>query len=191
MNLNRIISFLKARKISRAGERGFSLIEVMTTIMLFSIIMMSVGSIFVQVMKSQRRGFTGQLVQENVTFVLESMAREIRVSSIQGNPVADCSATFVNTLTISHPVNGTVVYSISNNRVMRNQGGTDSFLSSADVAFTRLNFCVLGGGTNDDKQARVAILAKAESVPILAANKFSVDVQTTVTSRDIASELQN
>lgn len=191
MNRSPITSLLKRIRTSWNREEGFSLIEVLTTILLFSIIMTAVGSIFVHVMKSQRRGFTGQLVQENVTFVLESMAREIRVSTIQGSPVADCSATFLNTLTISHPVNGTVIYSLSGTRIQRTQGGVATFLSSADVAFTKFNFCFLGSGPTDDKQARVAILARVESVPTSAANKFSVDIQTTVTSRDIASELQN
>jgi len=186
-----LYSFLKKSWRHPGGERGFSLIELMTTIMIFSVIMVSVGNIFAQVMKTQRRGFTGQLVQENVTFVLESMAREIRVSTIQGSPVGDCVSSFANTLTISHPVNGTVTYAVSGNRIQRTQGGITAFLSSADVAFTRFNFCFLGSGPTDDKQVRVAILAHVESMPVAAANKFTVDVQTTVTSRDVASELQN
>lgn len=201
MMRERFISFLRKQKFPLGGEQGFTLVEVMTTILLFSIIMTAVGNIFVQVMKSQRRGFAGQLVQENVTFALESMAREIRVSKLcsditcttEGMSSYDCSTGFSNDLFINHPVNGPVRYTINSNRIMRISAaqGSSTYITSAEVAFTRFHFCVSGGGATDNEQARVAILMKAESVPTTATNKFSVDVQTTVTLRDLSSELQN
>lgn len=201
MNGNRLTIFFRKKITLLGSERGFSLIEVMTTVMLFSIIMMAVGSIFVQVMKSQRRGFVGQLVQENVTFALETMAREIRVSKLcsditcatEGSSSYDCSTGFSSDLYISHPVNGPIHYTVDGMRLVRVSAteSSSTYLTSSEVAFTRFNFCVVGGGAADDEQARVAILMRAESVPTTAANKFSVDVQTTVTLRDLSSELQN
>jgi len=68
---------------------GFTLIELMVSVFMFSILMIVVESAFVSSLDMQRRAFSIQQSEENANFMLESMAKEIRVSKVSG-PDSDC-----------------------------------------------------------------------------------------------------
>ena len=164
---------------------GFTLIEVTVTIMVFSIMVVLIGSIFARAVELERRTVWSQRVQENATLVLESMAKEIRVSDIVNQDSSDCTAT---TLNITHPVNGAISYTMSGNNILR-QGAFASIINSSEVQFTRLNFCVTGSGASDNMSPKVTILMSLQSVR--GTPPSSVNLQTTVTSRAIRSEFEN
>lgn len=173
------------------GERGFTLVETLITIAVFSVVVIGIGTIFVQVSAIQRRGFGAQKVQENALFVLESIAREIRVSTIPAGQNSDCVTTFADALAIIHPVNGAVSYFLTADGVVhRSVGGTSVAISSNDVKFTRLHFCGMGTSL-DKKQARIAIIATVQNNTQGTRDKVQFDLQTTVASREVSSELQN
>lgn len=172
------------------GSPGFTVVEFLMAAFVFSIIVIVVGLAFVQVLDLQRRGINAQKVQENALFVLESMAKEIRVSNVLIGQDANCTSTFRDTLTIVHPVNATVSYSLFNNVVQRTVAGDTLSMSSNEVKFSRLSFCVQGSDL-DDNQARIAIVTRVENVTNRPRDNVIFDLQTTVTSRDIALELQN
>jgi len=166
-------------------QQGFTIIEVLVSAFVFSIIVIVVGGLFVQILSAERRAFASQKIQENGLFIMELMSREIRVSQIE-NQDSDCAT---QTLTIIHPVNGTVVYSLdlSSGILKRTADGVVTDLSSSAIAFSRLNFCIMGSGPTDGQQARVAILASIQNKTgkeILTAN-----LETTVSSRDVQTEL--
>ena len=165
------------------SQKGFTIVEVLVSAFVFSIIAITVSGLFVQVLALERRAFASQKIQENGLFIMEFMSREIRVSQIQNQDSPNCTAT---SLTIIHPVNGTVTYLLNNNILQRIAGGFTTELSSSAVAFSRLNFCIMGSGPTDQQQARVAILTSIQNKTgreILTAN-----LETTVTSRDVQTE---
>jgi len=175
-------------KLSKS--EGFTLIEVTVTILVFSIIAILISSIFVRAIELERRTVLAQRLQENATLVLESMAKELRVSGITGPDSANCTAT---TLTMSHPTACNespcnVTYSLNAGNIQR-QATFTSIVNSSEVEFTRFNFCITGSNFNDDQSPKVTILlslrTKKGSPPL------DVDLQTTVTSREIRTELQN
>jgi len=181
----------KSHKLKN-DQHGFSLIEVLISVFVFSVIVIAIGGIFTQILALQRRGAGAQKVQENTLFALELMAREIRVSKIDNQDAPLCDRT---TLTIVHPVNGTVIYSTSGGLVQRQAGGTVTTITSADVNFSRLNFCVLGTTVTvtvgDQKQARVGIIMQASSRATRPEDTIVFDLETTVISRDNAIEFSN
>ncbi len=165
------------------NQKGFTIIEVLISAFVFSIIAIVVTGLFIQILKLQRRSFASQKVQENGLFVMELMSREIRVSQIANQESEDCTAT---SLTIEHPVNGTVTYSLSGDVLKRTSGGIVTDLSSTDVSFQRLNFCVMGSGTSDDEQARVAIIASIKNKT--GKEIINTNLETAVSSRDVQTE---
>ncbi|MDP3696478.1 MAG: prepilin-type N-terminal cleavage/methylation domain-containing protein [Candidatus Taylorbacteria bacterium] len=188
---------IKIAKGSRLLSAGFTLIEVTVTIMVFTIMMILVSSIFARAIEIERRVVWSQRVQENATLVLESMAKEIRVSEIVNQDTPNCTVP-ATTLTMNHPTacGGSpcnVTYTLTGNNVQRQVDlvGTDfiSFVNSTDVQFTRLNFCITGSGINDDQSPKVTILTSLKSTK--GSPPSSVNLQTSVTSRDITTELQN
>jgi prepilin-type N-terminal cleavage/methylation domain-containing protein len=163
-------------------QEGFTIIEVLVTSFIFSIIALTVSGLFIQTLAVERRTFASQKIQENGLYVMELMSREIRVSQIQDQDSSNCSLT---SLTIIHPVNGTVTYSLSGGILHREADGVSTDISASDVTFSRLNFCVVGSET-DSTQARVTILASIQNRT--GKEILTTVLQTTVSSRDVETE---
>lgn len=172
----------KNLKIKKNNQRGFSIIEVLVATFVFSIILVIVSTNFVDIMKLQRRGFSAQVIQEEVLFAVESMAREIRVSQIQSPDDINCSLT---SLTMLHPVSGSITYSINNGVLSKTADGTTYSVTSTKINLARFNFCIRGSGV-DGEQPRVTIIASVQT----ANNQegLKIDLQTTISSRDMSEE---
>ena len=171
------------------NQSGFTIVEVLVTSVIFSIIAMSVTGIFVETLSLQRRASASQKIQDNAIFVLESMSRDIRVSAIADQESPGCAA---GTLTINHPdpAKGTMIFRMNNGVIEKSQaGGPFVAISGSDVRFTRFNFCVIGSTSIDNRTPRVAILTTIENVS--GREVLEVNLQTTVSSRDVSAEFQN
>ena len=176
---------LKLLNLKRLGhQKGFTLIEVLITSFVFSIIILAVGGLFVQVIGNERRAFAAQKIQDNGLYIMELLAREIRVSQIKSLDNLMCNLT---SLTISHPINGLTVYTVSGGLISKTVGGSTFSITSSKVNFSRLNFCVMGSGI-DNEQPRVVIIA---SVRPADGEDSQFDIQTSVSSRDLSEELIN
>jgi len=167
----------------KTKQSGFTLIEVMVATLVFSLVIIATSTLFSQVLTNQRRAAALQKVEENGQYIMELLAREIRVSDIVDQNSATCSLTSV---TVTHPVNGIITYQLVSGVLQRVVGGVTTDLSSPDVEFNRFNFCVLGSGPTDDQSPRVTIVMSIQNK--IGKYKEKVDLQTTVVSRDIESE---
>lgn len=164
---------------------GFTLVEILTTALIFSLVVTVFSSTFISSSRLQKHAFNIQQVQENASYILESMAKEIRVSKISG-PDTNCPSSPASNLVIDHPINGRIVYSLSSSAVHRNVNTQDSIISSNAVEFTRLQFCISGTAIGDGKQPRVTILASIRSKNAL--QRASMDIQTTVSQRFLTDQ---
>jgi type II secretory pathway pseudopilin PulG len=178
----------KFKKNKKHHKFGFTIIETLTTFFIFTLILAVFSATTSSVIRTYRQSVEMQRMQEDASFVLEAMSKEIRISQfcLVGSGPA-CNA---NVFTVTHPVNGVISYSrnSSTNIIERNIVGTTvTELSSADISYTNLDFFYAGVGI-DDRQARVIIRAtvQGKSFPDLM-----VKLQTTITSRDVREEFQN
>ena len=181
---------------NQLSSEGFTIIETLTTTLIFMTLIMTITGIFGQILKTQRRVSAAQAIQENMFFVIESISKEIRASKITTEcdpPGPSCTTT---TLTVVHPTTGTVIYTtaISNGATVVTREVDDgqgqsitTDLTSEDVSFTRFDFINRGLGL-DCRQPKVTIVA---SVINRVGEVFQIDAQTTVTSRDLFDEFQN
>lgn len=181
---------------SNKQDRGFSLIELLVAATIFSFIAAATTTLFVQALDLQRRATGIQKITENVQFALESIAREVRVSTIlSGDTACDPPGIESRSMTIEHPVNGEVTY-----RYVRNDqigmltrqvfGEGERAITSDDVNVTAFAFCVQGSGP-DDIQARVTIPLTIETVGGRPTTRAEASLQTTVVSRDLVTDLTN
>ena len=83
---------------------GFTLIETLVSIFVFSILAIIFTGIFAQAVQIQAGSFNAQRTVENSLLILESIARDIRVSQICPAG-SNCS---LNRLDTAHPVRGSV-----------------------------------------------------------------------------------
>lgn len=178
-----IFNFQKLSGQPQGVERGFSIVEVVVTTLIFSIIVIIVATNFVDLLSLQRRGLAAQTIQEEALFAIESISREVRVSQIQGPDDLSCNSA---NLTITHPINGPTVYSVSSGIISKTVGGSTFPITSSKVKFSRLNFCTSGSGI-DNRQPRVTIVASVQTASGLDGLRF--DIQTTISSRDLREEL--
>lgn len=176
-----------------SNQRGFSLIELLVAATIFTFVVTAVAGLFLGALDIQRRATAIQKIDENVQFVLESLVREVRVSTITSGDT-DCSAQgpLTETLTIDHPVNGTVTYAYQRlagtpGRITRDDGAGPEPITAEDVDFVRAAFCVSGSG-NDGRQARLTVPLEVTAVEGREGAKPVVRLQSTVVSRDLSTD---
>ena len=172
---------LKIKNLKLGG--GFTLIEMLIATFTFAIIMVVVSGSFINALRLGRQAQNIQQVQENSSFILELIAREIRVSDIQNSSLSSsCPSTNpVVTLCLEHPVNGTIEYFLSGTQVHRRVNGTDTILSSNKIEFTRMEFYLSGATIGDGLQPRATIIASVRSIG--ANDQAQINTQTTVSQR--------
>ena len=169
---------------NHTNENGFTVVEVLVTSLIFSMVAITVSAIFIQIINLERRGFTVQKIQDNALLVMEEMSRDIRVSRISNQDSANCSAA---TITLVHPLNGTVVYQTNNGTIQRSvNGGSFVDVSGSNVNFTRMNFCILGSLANDNQSPRITIITSVQNRT--GKEILQIDLQTTITSRSVLDE---
>lgn len=165
---------------------GFTLVETLVTVFIFTIIVTMSGISFTQLLVLQRQGQAAQRLQEDVLFVTETIAREARFSTILSGE-AHCYGGQYPTLQLDHPVNGVVTYVFDpvDGAITRN----GARITSNDVKFTNVNFCVEGSGA-ENYQTRITLPVTVESAyggdPEDRVIRF---FQTTISSRDVTTDL--
>ena len=163
---------------------GFTVVEVLVTSLIFSIIAMAVSAIFIQIINLERRAFSVQKIQDNALLVLEEMSRDMRVSRISNQESPNCTAT---TITLVHPLKGIVVYRVSSGTVQKSvNSGSYVDISSSNVDFTRMNFCILGSLNTDNQSPRVSIVTSVQNRT--GREIMQINLQTTTTSRNVVDE---
>src|SRR3989344_707466 len=168
-------------------ERGFTIVEVLVTSLIFSVMALAVSAIFIQIINIQRRGFSVQKIQDNSLLVLEEMSRDMRVSKISNQESPNCTA---SSITLVHPIKGTLVYQAINGIIQRSvSGGNYLDVSSSDVNFTRMNFCILGSLPNDNQSPRITVVMSVQNR--IGKEILQMNIQTSVASRDVFDEFQN
>jgi prepilin-type N-terminal cleavage/methylation domain-containing protein len=71
------------RQKSKKTSRGFTLIELIVAIFIFSVITVSIVSVFVSVTKSYQKSKAIKFVKESAEFALTSIAKDVRMGKIE------------------------------------------------------------------------------------------------------------
>lgn len=169
---------------------GFTIVETLIVMFVFSLIALIVSAVLVRALDIERRSIASQAIQENILAIMELMAKEIRVSQIL-NQDNNCAGTKSAQLSITHPLDGSIIYRLNaQGAVERVVGSTVYVLSSSDVIINGLGFCVFGtANATDNQPARITILLSI--VSNTSGPATTIKVQTTVTSRNLVDEFQN
>ena len=168
---------------------GFTLIEMLVTVLVFSMLVIIITGIFAQAVRVERQAVLSQRIQENAMYVLESMAKEIRVSDIIDQDSPNCAAAPLDHITINHPVNGVITYRLNSSGNIERQSSSTTIVNSSVTQFTRFNFCITGSGINDNQSAKVTTLISIKNRE--GVGQISINLQTTVVSRNVVTEFQN
>ncbi len=189
--------FLNAKKRKNfEGERGFTLVEMVTATAIFSIVMVVAMGALLSVLAANKQTQSTQTAINNLSLAMESMSREIRTGYSYHcgdggdyTQPADClgGEDFI----AFEPYNGDslnpndqVIFKLQDGQIQKSTDGGSVFLSltSPELVLENLSFCVVGSDPMDNIQPKVLITAngyvKKGSKPSSYFN-----LQTTVSQR--------
>jgi len=172
---------------------GFSLIEVLVSVSLFTVIILSTTQIFKMVVDSQRSAIATQNVQESLKYFLEVISKEIRMaqrneavcSGIPDDEIYVVSSNdYGSTLYFKNYYQECVTYYLDNSgeqqRFVISRGASYDYISPAKIRIDNLAFVMAGGASTT--QPAITLNLKAHA---LSQGEFEseMDIQTTMTSR--------
>jgi prepilin-type N-terminal cleavage/methylation domain-containing protein len=195
---------LSPSKNNPNNSSGFTLVELLVAIALFSILMgIAVGG-FVNALRSEREVTAMMSAESNVNLALEQMAREMRTGylfchspgSNAASPACECTSNLETKPTWTCPAiefynaNGEKVdYTLDANNVLERadsaeNGGVAEPLTSDNVSVTDLNFTLFGNLEGDTWNPRITITIGVQ--PNDSTVSWSTaNLETTVSARSI------
>jgi len=169
-------------------NKGFTLIEMLVALAIFSIVVTVMLSVTISLVKAQRKTQNLQLVHDSSRYAIEMMAKEIRMSKIIDVRAVD-GPHFIYELTIQRlddPGNNIVYHFYNDNDsaskpgiLARDRGADTRDLNDITKVDIRGYFYPLSGTPGK----RLTIVLKATSVGARLGEEAEINLQTTVTSR--------
>jgi type II secretory pathway pseudopilin PulG len=155
-----------------SNNSGFTLVELTITLGIFVFVISLILSIFTNSLKAERNVASQTAILDNLSLVIEQMARDIRTGTDFPNPSSSSSFSFTNAagqeVTYEKPLNETYIVKKTSLKTVT--------LTAADIKITKLNFYVI---KPNFYPPRVTIQIQVES-PLFAG---PLTFQTTVSER--------
>ncbi len=170
------------------ARKGFTLVELLTAVSIFAVIMtISMGSI-VGVFDANRKSRSHKTVMSNLNLAIESMSKEMRfgknyhcgstgqLSSPQNCPSADVAMTFLNS-------EGVEVSYRFVSQVLEKKTGSGEYIAvtAPELVIDVGRFYVLGAGTSNVLQPKVMVMIKAHAGS--GRNRSDFTLETLVSQR--------
>ncbi len=189
---------IENRKINLGDSTGFTLVELLVSIALFSIFVgISIGG-FVSALNTQKQ-VTGLLaVQGNASEAIEEMTRDMRTGYLfchdagSGTPTSTCGCTVTGSgwdcsaLTYINALGQSISYSLVSGALQKNINGTAQPVTGNNVNVKYLNFFLFGNTEGDNWPPRVTVaIGVAASSTNPALQQSVVHFQTTISARGI------
>ena len=163
------------RHLIKRKDKGFTMVELIVAIAIFSIVITIVVSLFMTALKGYRKNLALQNVQDNARFIVDFIAKELRMATINSGTS--------NSLNITRSDGTAVTYLLSSNNLTRTAGGTSGPINSDEVTVNG-NFYVSGIG-GDSFQPKVTIGLKVENKGTRPEEKAVINIQTTLSQRNL------
>lgn len=170
-------------------KRGFTLIEIMTAVSIFAVVMtISMGAIL-QVFNTNRKSEALKAVMDNLNLTVESMSREIRFGrdydcGAEGGDT-NCSGS-EDTMRFTASDGREIVYELADGTIYKSTDGGAGFLpvTAAEIEISDLSFYVLGTLAGDALQPKVIIKIKG-TAGVKDVDETDFTLQTLVSQRQL------
>lgn len=177
--------------VSRTHKSGFTLIEVIVSVALFTIILTTaLGGLFM-VIDANRRSKAIKLVVNNLNLAMEGMSRELRVGSdicLNGTASGSSCNTSLGSDTVYFTTDRgqeNSLFTLQGSSVARRlgAGGSTLQLTGSDIIVDDLRFYIRGVGYLDNIQPSVLIMLNGHAQQ--ADQVVDFDIQTVVSQRKL------
>ena len=160
------------------NNKGFTLVELLVAVAIFAIVALAATGIFVKVMNVQKKAFAIQEVQDNISYTMEIISKEIRMMS-----EITTKNTASSTLEFKNSKEKDIIYSLSGGYLQRSvDGGDPQSITSSRVTVEELKFYVNDWDVISGPQPKVTvnIIMKISDTSF---GKAQTRLQTTLTGR--------
>jgi prepilin-type N-terminal cleavage/methylation domain-containing protein len=177
------------KQFTRDKRSGFTLVELLTAVSIFTIIMtISMGSIL-GIFDANRKTRTLKTAVTNLNIALESMSKEMRygknyhcgsgtLTLPQNCPAGDTLFSFLSS------DNEQITYRLNNQSIERSINGGPYFrMTAPEVIIEDLKFHTIGAGTNNTLQPKTILMIKGYAGS--GKNRTDFILQTLVSQRAI------
>lgn len=173
---------LKPKTLNLKPTSGFTLIELVVAIGLFSLLISIAIGGFIQALKSERQTVALLSANSNASLVLEQMAREIRTGT--GFSVSSGELHFTNAAgeTVAYCLDGATA---SIERVVNASCGAGQPLTSRGVEVRALTFIVSGINPGDLYPPRITVEMALSPKNEPGVQNSVINLQTTVSARNL------
>ncbi len=150
-------------------NKGFTLVEMMVAMSLFVIVVSIASATFVRSLRTQRQVSSLMAANENASFALERVVREIRTgTAFSGSG---------ERLSFTNEANEAVVYDVVEGALRR----SGRPITASNVLVSYLSFSVRGNEVGDGRSTRVTVFLGVSARGRM--ESFVTRLQTTVSSR--------
>ncbi len=175
-------------------KKGFTLVEMIVSIGLFTIVLFIASSAFLSVLNADRKSRATRIATDNLNLALEDMSRRIKTGTAYrcdgGLGVRNCSAPGENSVAFTEQDGETRTiyrYNAAEKSIERDINGVFIRVTAPEIEISNLRFVVGGtapgpsvpGGT-DVAQPYVVILIDGKTIGVI---NSSFKIQTMVTQR--------
>ena len=171
-------------------KKGFTLIELMTSVTIFSVVMFISLTSILGVFDANRKTKSMKAVMNNLNLAIESMSKEMRygenyhcgstgvITEPQNCAGGDTSMSFISSDDTQ------ITYALSNSAIEKKVDGSDPYpITAPEAIIDTLTFYTLGAGTGDTLQPKVLMMIKGHAGTEGTASNFILE--TLVSQRPI------
>ncbi len=196
-------------------QRGFTLIEMMIAMFVFSLIVGSISGLFITGIRGQRSTLARQRLLDQTSYTLEYMSRALRMAMKQTSDLAPCLLENGNGFNYEipseyqiggNPKLGTGLKFINNlekdlddqcqiffldsvsGQLMQTKGGVTLPLTSDKLKITSLKFFLSGESQTDNLQPRVTVFLEIKGKGQKIEEQPLMKIQTTISQRNLDIE---
>ncbi|MFH1841330.1 MAG: type II secretion system protein [Candidatus Nealsonbacteria bacterium] len=176
-------------------KKGFTLIEVMVSITIFTLVLVSATGLFTSSIKAQRMVLAERVILDESSYVMEYMGRAIRMAKKELEAPTCLSANGYN---YEETRDGKGIkfknykeecqeffWDDTTNRLKEIKGGEEYFLTSANLEVISFNINLIGESQWDNNQPKATLFLKIKGTGEKAEQQPEISIQTTISQRDL------
>ncbi|TFB07963.1 prepilin-type N-terminal cleavage/methylation domain-containing protein [Candidatus Atribacteria bacterium MT.SAG.1] len=185
------INQAKIERKSKKSLTGFTLIEIMVSMTIFLIVMVSVIELFISGISAQKKSLALQTLSDSASYAIEYMSRTIRMAK------KDLTGTYISAGCNFENPEGDLAkirflnykkedqWFILDNKQIKEKKDDDigfTALTSDNFQVNKLYFELSGQCQTDDLQSRVTIVMEIQTKEV---EPQTLNIQTTISQRDL------
>jgi len=184
---------MKAKQITikkRIQNKGFTLVELLVSISIFSLIVSAMSGAFVSTIRAQRKSVAFQQLLQQTSYLEEYMSRSIRMGKkdINGTCIGEKSNYEItrsgNGIEFMNYNGNCEEFYLSGLELRQNKNNVDLALTSSNLIVENINIELSGNSQTDNFQPRVTIFLKIKGAGSKPEEQPEIKIQTTISQRN-------